>query len=125
MTTRIVVALAIGCLITPARSADLSRLPPMSTEGRPADVELEGREIEAVEVALRQFRRDRFSTSGDLKHFEVELHRYPDRIAVSFFPKFHLPSSRSLPGRNKYGTYITYFVSLRTLKLIGYTFQRD
>jgi hypothetical protein len=77
-------------------------------------------------VALHAFREyPSFSTSGDLKHFTVELRRRDDKLAVSFFPEYHERSSRSLPGRNKYGTYITYFVSLRSLKVIAYTFERD
>ena len=47
----------------------------MHSEKIAADVELKGRELEAVEVALRQFRIAKFSTSGDLKHFTIELRR--------------------------------------------------
>ncbi|HEY4282183.1 MAG TPA: hypothetical protein VGM62_03895 [Chthoniobacterales bacterium] len=33
--------------------------------------------------------------------------------------------NHALPARNKYGTYITYAASLRTLNIIGYTFEHD
>ena len=41
---------------------------------------LEGVELEAMEVALRQFREDHFSTSGDLKHFTIQLTREPGKL---------------------------------------------
>ena len=125
MTARSLAILAFALTAAVSHAVDITKLPPMNNEGRPADVELKGREVAAIDVALRQFREDRFSTSGDLKHFTVELHRHPGKLAVSFFPEYHPPSQRGLPGRNKHGTYITYFVSLRTFKVVGYTFQRD
>jgi hypothetical protein len=106
-------------------AVDLNKLPPMHYKMH-ADVELKGREVEAIEVALRQFRENHYSTSGDLKRFTVELQRESGgRLAVSFFPELHEPSQHALPARNKYGTYITYFVSLRTLKIVGRTWERD
>ena len=96
----------------------------MTYEGR-ADVELKGRELQAMEIALRQFREGHFSTSGDLKHFTIELRRCSGKLAVSFLPKYDERSSRALPGRNRFGTYMTYFVFLRTLKMVDYTFARD
>jgi hypothetical protein len=123
MTLRILVLLTVACGIITARAVDLRSLPPMNETKVSPDVELKGRELEAIEVALRQFRENRYSTSGDLKHFTVELRREGSKLFVSFFPKYHEASSNG--GRNKYGTYITYAVSLRTLKIIGYHFERD
>src|SRR5437868_14919566 len=115
MTTRFLFLIAFACSIGTTRAVDLRTLPPMNETKMRADVELKGREVEAIEVALRQFRENHYSTSGDLKHFTVELRRESDgRLAVSFFPELHEPSQHALPARNKYGTYITYFVSLRT-----------
>ena len=116
MTARILVVLAYACTLMNVRAVDLNKLPPMNYEGSSPDVEFKGRELEAIEVALRQFRADRFSTSGGLKHFTIELRRRSGKLAASFFPEYDERSSRGLPGRNKFGTYITYFVSLRTLK---------
>ena len=125
MTPRIIVLVAIGLSLASARAVDLNKLPPMNETKMSPDVELKGRELEAIEVALRQFREDRFSKSGDLKHFTVELRREAGNLFVSFFPEYDERTSRGLPGRKKYGTYITYAVSLRTLKIIGYHFERD
>jgi len=125
MTTRILVVIALTCSLASARAVDLNKLPPMQYKMR-ADVELNGREVEAIEVVLQQFRENHYSTSGDLKHFTVELRRESGgRLAVSFFPELHEPNQHALPARNKYGTYITYFVSLRTLKIVRFTWERD
>jgi hypothetical protein len=90
----------------------------------PADVKLKGRELEAMEVALRHFHAHHYSSSGDLKHFEIELRRHRDELEISFWPEY-TEKSLALPARNKYGTYITYFVSLRTLKITNFHYERD
>jgi len=113
------------CSIGTTRAVDLRTLPPMNETKMSPDVELKGREVEAIEVALRQFRENRYSKSGDLKHFTVELRREGSKLFVSFFPEMHLPSHRITPAENKYGVYITYAVSLRTLRVIGYHYERD
>ena len=125
MTTRILLVLVLACSIAVARAVDLRTLPPMNETKMSPDVELKGREVEAIEVALHQFRENRYSTSGDLKHFTVELRREGSKLFVSFFPEMHEPSHRITPAQNKYGTFITYAVSLRTLKIIGYHYERD
>jgi hypothetical protein len=125
MIARIVIILAIYCVSVTARAIDLRTIPPIHDYKTTADAELKGREIEAIEVALRQFREDRLSASGDLKHFTVELRRETSKLLVSFYPEYHKQSQRGLPARNKFGTYMTYAVSLRTLKIIGYTYERD
>jgi hypothetical protein len=125
MTARILLVLTFVCGLRAAHAIDMRTVPPMHSEKIAADVQLKGRELEAIEVALRQFRVAKFSTSGDLKHFTIELRREPGKVFVSFYPEYHEASSHALPARNKYGTYITYAVSLRTLKTIGYTFERD
>jgi hypothetical protein len=124
MTTRALIVICLAFTLRPVCAADLEKLPPMNETKHPPDVELKGREIEAIEVALRQFRRDRFSRSGDLKHFTIQLTREPGRLFVAFLPEIergdHTPG-----GATKYGTFIHYAVSLRTLKIIGYHFERD
>jgi hypothetical protein len=126
MTARIFFLIALTSTLGNALAVDLNTLPPMNQKNKfSPNVELKGRELEALEVALRQFREDRFSASGDLKHFTVELFREPGKLFVGFYPEYHPASSKGLPGRNKYGTYVTYAVSLRTLKVIGYHFERD
>jgi hypothetical protein len=125
MTFRLLLLLALACCIGTARAVDLRTLPPMNETKMSPDVELKGREVEAIEVALRQFRENHYSTSGDLKHFTVELRREGSKLFVSFLPEMHEPSHRITPARNKYGIFITYAVSLRTLKIIGYHYERD
>jgi hypothetical protein len=125
MTARIAVLIVFAATLSTARAVDLVKLPPMNETKQSADIELKGRELEALEVALRQFRQDHFSTSGDLKHFTIELTREPGKLFVAFLPDMHMPSHRITPARNKYGTFVHYAVSLRTLKIIGYHFERD
>jgi hypothetical protein len=91
----------------------------------PKVTEIRGRYVEAIDSALTEFRREKFSTSGNLKHFNVELKRHGDIVTVAFFPEYHEQSRKGPPGRNKYGTYVTYFVSLRTLKVLAHHFERD
>lgn len=83
---RPLVLLAFACGLPPAHATDMRTVPPMHSEKIAADVELKGRELESVEVALRQFRIAKFSTSGDLKHFTIELRREPGKLFVSFYP---------------------------------------
>jgi hypothetical protein len=125
MITRVLAFVCLGLTLSPASGVDLDKLPPMNEAKSSPDVELKGRELEAMEVALRQFRENRFSSSGDLKHFRVQLIREPGKLFVSFFPELDEATHQITPARNKYGTWITYAVSLRTLKIIGYHFERD
>jgi hypothetical protein len=125
MTPRAVVLIILVLSGGTLQAMDITKLPPMDNYGWLEVAEISGRYVEVLETALRQFREDHFSTSGDLKHFTVSMQRRGDRVAIAFAPDYHEASSRGLPGRNKYGTYITYFVSLRTLKLVGFHFERD
>jgi hypothetical protein len=125
MTARILLLVCLAFPLPAARAVDLDKVPPMNENKVFADVELKGREVEAIEVALRQFRQDHFSTSGDLKHFTIELTREPGKLFVAFLPDSDERSHRITPARNKHGMFIHYAVSLRTLKIIGYHFERD
>jgi hypothetical protein len=124
MSARILVVIVFACILANARAVDIDKLPPMDYSDWPKIGELKGRDVEAIDAALRQFRENHFSTSGDLKHFTVEVRKRSGKLAVSFYPEY-IEHHLITPARNKYGVYITYFVSLRTLKIIGYTFERD
>lgn len=82
---------------------------------------LSGRDVEAIDVALNQFSENHFSSSGNLKHFTVELRRLAEKLAVSFFPEYDERSSRGLPGRNKYGAYTRSLSVSEILEICGYT----
>jgi hypothetical protein len=125
MISRVLVAIVFVCTVATARAVNLNNLTSVDYSDWRKAGKLSGCDVEAIDSALHQFRENRFSTSGSLKHFTVELRRRGDKLAVSFFPEYDEPSSRSLPGRNNYGTYITYVVSLQTLKIVAYTFERD
>jgi hypothetical protein len=53
MTTRVLLLIAFACSIGTTRAVDLRTLPPMNETKMSPDVELKGREVEAIEVALR------------------------------------------------------------------------
>jgi hypothetical protein len=125
MTSRVLAILALSTSLVSASWIDITKLPPMDNYGWKRVIELRGRHLEALDTALHQFRADHFSTSGDLKRFTITVQQRGDIIAIAFAPDYHEASSKGLPGRNKFGTYITYFVSLRTLKLVGFHFERD
>jgi hypothetical protein len=94
MTARIIVATALVCIAPGLLAIDMRTVPAMHSDKIAADVKLKGRELEAMEVALRQFREAQFSTSGDLRHFTIELRREPGKLFVSFYPEYHEPSQR-------------------------------
>ena len=123
MTARVLLLIAFALTSTAAVPPELQNLP--DSYDWPKVTEIRGRYVEAIDAALSEFRRERFSTSGDLKHFTVELHRYKDIVTVAFLPEYDERSTKSTPARNKYGTYVHYFVSLRTLKVLAHHFERD
>src|SRR5690348_8952941 len=114
MTARVLATMVFLSLEVSASAIDITKLPSMDNYGWQKVTEIRARYVEAMATALHQFREDRFSTSGDLKHFTVTVQQHGDTLAIAFAPEYHEASSRGLPGRNKFGTYITYFVSLRT-----------
>ena len=125
MTARVLVLVFLAVSLQSVRAVDLDKLPPMNETKRPADLGLKGREVEAIDVAFRQFRQDHFSISGDLKHFTMEIAREHGKLFIDFLPDIDERRYRITPTRNKYGTLIHYAVSLRTLKIVGYRFERD
>ena len=125
MTARIVALILLAVALQSVHAVDLDKLAPMNETKRPADLELNGRELEAIDVAFRQFRQDHFSISGDLKHFTIQIKREPDKLFIDFLPATDERSLRIARARNKYGALIHYAVSLRTLKIVGYRFERE
>jgi|SRR5437762_10907691 len=125
MTTRVLTILAFASVALTARAVDINKLPSMDDFEWPKVIELKGRDLEAVDVALHQFRADRFSRSGNLRHFTIEVKRRGDKVAVAFAPDIDERSHRITPAENKYSVWITYFVSLRTLQVVAYHYERD
>ena len=89
-------------------------------------IELTGREVEAVSVAVAAFKRSRYSTSGDLRHFTVELDRHGKELEVTFVPNIPRlrPDEAGTGGSNIYGHEVHYFVALKSLKIIRMHFAR-
>jgi len=122
MTARVLILVFLTAALQSLRAVDLDKHPPTQETERTADVELKGRELEAIDVVFRQFRQDHFSISGDLKYFTIEITREPGKLLIAFRPDMDEQSHRITRVRN---TFIDYTVSLRTLRIIGYHFERD
>ena len=117
MTARVLVLIFLTVGLQSVRAIDLDKLPSMNQTKRPADLELNGRELEAIDAAFRQFRQDHLSISGDLKHFTIEITREPGKLFIAFRRDMDERSHRITPVRNEYRTFVDYTVSLRTLKI--------
>ena len=125
MTARILTCAILVVTALSAAAIDITKLPSMDNYDWKQVIAMRGRHLEALDTALQQFREDHFSTSGDIRHFTITVQQRGATLAIAFAPEYHEASSKGLPGRNKFGTYVTYFVSLRTLKLVGFHFERD
>ena len=60
MIARILTLVFLAVPLQSVPAADLDKLPSINETKRPADIELKGRELEAIDVAFRQFRQDHF-----------------------------------------------------------------
>ena len=87
---------------------------------------LTGREVEAVGVAVAAFKRGRYSKSGDLRHFTVELDRHGKQLEVTFVPNLPRlrPNEAGTGGSNIYGDEVHYYVALSSLKIVRMHFAR-
>ena len=54
MTESVLVLVFLAVALHSVRAVDLDKLPPMNDTKYPADLELKGRELEAIDVALRR-----------------------------------------------------------------------
>src|SRR5215472_8810066 len=81
MTARVLGTKAFLWLAVSASAIDITKLPSMDNYGWKKVTEIRGRHLDAMATALHQFREDRFSASGDLKHFAVTLQQRDDTLA--------------------------------------------
>jgi hypothetical protein len=101
MTARILTFTIFVVTVLSAAAIDITKLPSMDNYGWKQVMEMRGRHLEALDTALQQFREDRYSTSGDLRHFTITVQQRGDTLAIAFSPEYHEASSKGLPGRNK------------------------
>jgi hypothetical protein len=88
---------------------------------------LSGREVSAITVAAAAFRTGHYSTSGDMKHFSVELERHGDELEVTFVPDEppgRRPNHAETGGSTIYGQEVHFYISLRSLKIVRWHLAR-
>ena len=112
MLTRLVVIFALAA-VQVAAAADVR--------------ELRGRETEAIGVAVAAFKRGPYSPSHDLTHFSVELERQGQQLKVTFIPddpRRPGPNYVGTGGSTVYGQEVSFYVSLRSLKIVRWHLAR-
>jgi hypothetical protein len=88
---------------------------------------LSGREVSAISVATAAFRAGHYSTSGDMKHFTVDLERRGDVLEVAFVPDEPpgpRPNHAETGGSTIYGQTVHFYISLRSLKIVRWHLAR-
>ena len=84
-------------------------------------ITLSGREISAITVTAAAFKAGHYSTSGDMKHFSVELKRHGNVLEVAFVPDEPpgpRPNDAETGGSTIYGHEVHFYISLRSLKIV-------
>src|SRR4051794_19319526 len=90
-------------------------------------IALSGREVSAIAVAVAAFNAGHYSTSGDMKHFSVELKRHTNVLEVTFVPDEspgRRPNHAETGGSTTYGQEVHFYVSLRSLKIVRWHLSR-
>jgi hypothetical protein len=89
--------------------------------------QLTGRELTALTVAAADFKRHKYSKSGNLSHYSIEFERRAHNVLEITFladDPSPAPNHARTGGGSIYGTDVTYFVSLDRLKILSFHFSR-
>ncbi len=94
---------------------------------------LDGREAEAVAVAVADFRSKQGSfvegkpVYGELKHYTVDIERRGNNFEINFIPKeprLLKPNEAGTGGSTDYGWGVTYLISAERLKIERVDYMR-
>jgi hypothetical protein len=85
------------------------------------EITLSGREGAALRLAVDDFLRHRYSSSGDLSRYTLKLRRSATKLEVDFIPDTD-PRGPYPGGRTDYGPVVYYKVSLKPLKILSSLF---
>lgn len=91
------------------------------------EVRLTGRELSALILAAKDFEREHYSRSGDLKHYTISFERSAKEVEISFVADEPKPLKETEAGTvsgTAYGIHVTYIVSLDNLKIVRFYFAR-
>jgi hypothetical protein len=89
--------------------------------------ELRGREAEAIVVAVAAFKHGPYSPAHDLAYFAMELERKGQQLKVTFIPDDPAnpgPNHVGTGGSTIYGQEVSFYVSLRSLKIVRWHLAR-
>jgi len=86
-------------------------------------IHLTGHELEAVAVAIADFKKHKYSVSGDLMHYNVEIQRHANEIEVTFVSDSG-PNGPETGGGSVYGVDVHYSVAIDPVKIIRVHFYR-
>ena len=84
---------------------------------------LSGPDFMAIQIASRDFLHNKYSTSGDLKHFQIYLFRRPRELEIVFVPN-QIPGKEVLGGQTARGLEVHYFVSPKTMEIVRHHFAK-
>ena len=99
----------------------------MQTAAMAESIELSGREVDAIGVAVAAFKRGRYSASGGLAHFTVEVDRHGKQLEITFVPDqppLRRPNEAATGGSTIYGQEVHFFVALDSLRIVRWHLAR-
>ena len=95
------------------------------------EVELTGREAEAISLATKVFKSKQGSKDqeghpvyGDLKHYDVDVERHGQTLEVIFVPKWAPTEEHHPGGSTDYGWEVHYIISLDRMKILEEHYAR-
>ena len=86
-------------------------------------VHLTGHELEAVSLAIADFKKKKYSVSGDLMHYTVDIQRHANEVEVTFLSDPG-PNGSQTGGGSVYGLDVHYSVATDPVKIIRVHFYR-
>jgi hypothetical protein len=86
-------------------------------------IHVTGHELEAISVAIADFKKRKYSVSGDLLHYTVDIQRHANEIEVTFMADAG-PNGPELGGGSVYGVDVHYSVAIDPVKIIRVHFYR-
>jgi|ERR1051326_6688634 hypothetical protein len=94
---------------------------PSAKIGEP--IHLTGHELEAVAVAIADFKKKKYSVSGDLMHYTIDIQRHANEIEVTFISDPG-PNGPEVGGGSVYGLDVHYSVATDPVKINRVHFYR-